>query len=471
MKIPFGEFAPDSDGVNKNISTVAENVIPVGDGYKPLPGITQEITLASYGTSMTVVGASSTQANLYAVSTKGLNDISCNNNSIGAAGSTNASFIEGYPFVEWDDHLIIAGAGNTPQKIAFSDLPATACTVLSDSPPNAYCAAKLREFLVLGRTYESAVEYQNRVRWSGFNDYNGWTTGVNQAGFQDLPNASPITRVIGGEVGIIFQTDAITRMTYVGSPLIFQFDTVEQGKGTLAGKSVVQDGNDIYYFGRDGFYVLKNGTTSVPIGKGKVDRWFLDNYGYVINDYGLNSYQKIQGAKDSVSGCIFWSFDTNTTVTDGNDRLLIYNPSNDRWSYAVLTTGSICSIEPPSYTADSQNHGLGFIYDSGASWVYSYFDDTQTALSTTLETGEFGQDSKTRILEVRPLIDGTSTVTTKTRDTLGAVVTSTGPTSLDSTGKANVRTNARYTRIQCTTSGSYTEASGVEVKLFQGGGR
>ena len=85
--------------------------------------------------------------------------------------------------------------------------------------------AQVRDFVMLGSLTEGSTEYQYRVRWSGFNDSTDWTTdpGGTQADFQDLEaQYGEVMAIVGGEYATIFQQRAITRLTYVGPPAIFQ---------------------------------------------------------------------------------------------------------------------------------------------------------------------------------------------------------------------------------------------------------
>ncbi|WP_204270152.1 hypothetical protein, partial [Klebsiella aerogenes] len=81
-------------------------------------------------------------------------------------------------------------------------------------------------FLVLS----GLLSQSYRIQWSGLNDFNSatsWSVGVNSADFQDFPDGDIVRGVAGGESGIIFQDQAIRRMSYVpGSPVIFQIDRI-----------------------------------------------------------------------------------------------------------------------------------------------------------------------------------------------------------------------------------------------------
>ncbi len=93
-------------------------------------------------------------------------------------------------------------------------------------------------------------------------------------------------------------------------------------------------------------------------------------------------------------------------------------------------------------------------------------------MSGVLETGEISTEGYLSSLKsVRPAVDGTCTVTVKTRNNLADTPTEGLAIATDSTQKANVRTHARYHRIQVDTSGDFTHAQGVEVDVIKRGKR
>lgn len=469
MKIPFGEFAPDSATINTEYASIADNVIAGATGYYSIPNAgavdhtcgaevtsavdikigLNELTIAGGGSKIYVDGNECQKVGLSSISSNIFNE-----------------------YIVWGDDLIIFGSPTPPQKISATDLATLGTNKTSNlagSPPSAKTAAKVREFLVAGNTTESSIDYRNRVRWSSFENPEAWTAGTDQSDYQDLTIGGDVMRVVGGEYGIIFQREGITRMTYVGSPLIFQFDPIDGAAGTFSPESVVVVGSDIYYLGTDGFYVLRSFTSSERIGANKVDRWFFETAGGGSDGLEL---ERVKGVYDRRSGVIFWSFRTSAqNLNTPNNKIIAYNLKTNKWS--TLTFDNTCLVS--SYE-EANEIGAD---DALKPFVLSYFNASNQylslsgsgTLSATLETGEFGGERFTEITEVRPLVDGVTTVTTKTRNTLSGSVTSVGPTSTDSSGKANVRTNARYTRLECATTGAFTEATGVEIKVRQGASR
>ena len=90
----------------------------------------------------------------------------------------------------------------------------------------------------------------------------------------------------GGEFGLVLLERSIHRMSYVGTPFIFQFDNISRNKGCMVAGSIAQYQGITFFLSDDGFY-LCDGQTVQPIGNEKVDRFFIDDASE--SDYGSMS--------------------------------------------------------------------------------------------------------------------------------------------------------------------------------------
>jgi hypothetical protein len=277
---PFGEWMPDIPPIENNGLTVAKNVVPGGSAYLPLPqptvisqtqlnarpqgGITvRDVT--NSGTNHKYIG---TDTKLYELEDTTWTDLS--------AFAYSTADEDVWEFVQWDNTVIATNFTDVIQEISIG---AGIFTSLAGTPPKARHMAIVADFLVLGNTWDATDGYQpHRIRWSGLDNKDTWTVSSStQADFNDLDGGDGwVERVVGGRYGYVFQSSAITRMSYVGSPLVFQLDKVETKRGALAGGSVVQIGDNIAYLSADGFFVF-NGQSSIPIGNNKVDDTFFND--------------------------------------------------------------------------------------------------------------------------------------------------------------------------------------------------
>ena len=263
-------------------ATVASNVIPFGDTYKSFPSLTSisdAQTAACRGAFSTRNSAtvpfnfSGDTSKLYKLASGSLTDVS-------KGGGYSTGQTEKWNFTRFNSYVIATNFSDNIQKFniesdtVFSDLAATA--------PKARYITVVRDFVVLGNINDSVDGLvPNRVQWSAIaNPTGAWTaSATTQADIQDLPGEGGwVMNIIGGEYGVVFRENSLVKMSYVGSPIIFQFDEVEGASGTPAGRSCVKfgRGNNIFYLGRDGFYIF-DGQQSTPIGVHQIDKTFYAN--------------------------------------------------------------------------------------------------------------------------------------------------------------------------------------------------
>lgn len=239
-----------------------------------------------------------------------------------------------WQFAQFGNRVIAVTKNNAPQyyelgtSALFADLPGT--------PPNARAVAQVRDFLFLGSVTEvsDGELYEYRVRWSGFNDSEDWTTdpGGTQADFQDLDaQFGEVMAIVGGEYATVFQQRAITRFTYVGPPAVWQRDTLEINRGTIAPLSVIQIGRMIYYYSHDGFWAF-DGAQSHRISGDQIHRW-------VENRLSEDTAQQMRVGHDPDRRIIVWAwpYDPDGANRANSGLQLIFNYESGQWSYNIDT--------------------------------------------------------------------------------------------------------------------------------------
>ncbi|MFA7256047.1 MAG: hypothetical protein WC047_00530 [Kiritimatiellales bacterium] len=473
-------------------ATVANNVIPHGDSYKQFPGL----SIYSGALGARCQGAASGRDNdgnvylfagdaskLYRISTTTWGDVS-------VGGGYSCANDSNWNFTQWGEQLLAAQVGDPVQTFTMGTSSTFAS--LSASAPQARYIGVVRDFVVVGNTYDTSDgSIPFRVRWSAIGDPTDWTvSSTTQSDFQDLNSANGwVQGVVGGEYGIIFQERAITRMTYVGSPAVFQFDEIEAGYGTNAPGSICKIGTMTAYLGEDGFYMF-DGTRSTPISHNMVSKTFY-------SDLDQAYLYRISSVVDPINQVIFWVYPGASNDSGTPNRVIMFNyaqNSQKRWSVADITLEFIARLAiPTSYTLDSLDSvsasldSLEFSLDSRV-WIdntisLSAFNTDHklcffsgTALDATIETGEveITPGKRTRLSRIRPMVDGGSSVTMQigTRNALTESVTWSAETAPNATGDVEVRNNARYHRARVKVSGGFTHAQGVDiVEISEGGSR
>jgi hypothetical protein len=322
--------------------------------------------------------------------------------------------------------------------------------------------------------------FPNRVQWSSLEDPAGaWTSSVTtQADFQDIygdTQVGQVTQVVGGEYATVFCENGVFRGTYVGGDLIFTFDQVVKGNGTSAPGSVQAYGDNIFFLGNDGFYIIGPGGL-IPIGQG-INRFFL---GEVLE----TDYYRISSAIDPRNSLYVVAYPTSGTVLD---RLLIYNWQANKWTvvypnnleamftffsegYTLETidalvgnpdTGPYADVSIDSALFQGGKPALAGINTSHEAVLFN-----GTALTAVVETGEtqLSQGAKSLVTMITPMVEGDGTITAQVgyRNNLQSAVTYSNPATVNSEGQACLFNTARFQRAKLTLSGGFSKAYGVD---------
>lgn len=474
--IKFGEWLPDQPDFQNVGATEAKNVVASASGYTPVKEL-EAISGAADNRIRGIFPAKDASSNvklfagdagkLYSFNavTSALDDVS-------KAGGYTMAAKDYWRFVQFGNYIVAVGGLNVAtQKFllgtdsAFSDL---------SGAPQAKFVANVRDFVMTAHIDEGGTTTPFRVRWSAINDTTSWTTGTNQADSQDIADAGQITGLVGGEYATILLERAIVRATYVGTPLIFQFDKVEASRGCQYPGSVANVGHNVYYLSNDGFYVF-DGQQSRPIGAEKVNRWFLDEFDSQNSD-------RLSCAVDPKQQVVMWSFVSNSATAVEPDKVLIYNYALDRWSYGEFETEFLApyftagytleqldnistSIETLPASLDSELYkGGGYIFGGSKSKKLHSF--TGSALAATVETAEFNlAPNKHGILNrVIPMTQGGSvTVQVGTRNRQTDDQSFGTAANLNTQGFCPVRAQGRFHTVRCNLSGNWKFAQGVDV--------
>lgn len=481
--LAFGSYLPDLPDYQNPGVTVAKNVTPFGASYKQFP------SLVNYSNALTASCKGAIKSRDSGGNAKNFAGDATKLYKLGSAAWSDVSKVGGYStatdgrweFTLFGSEIIATNFADTMQT--FNIESSSVFADVTGTPPTARHIATVRDFLVVGNTNDvsdGSVPY--RIRWPGVGTTNSWTvSATTQSNYKDLYGEGGwVQRIIGGEYGVIFQERSIWRMTYVGSPVIFQFDKIEDNKGTPAPGSVIKIGNYIAYLGIDGFYIF-DGNQSIPIGFNQVDKTFY-------NEVDQNYLYNVSAAVDPTNQIIYWSYPATGNTGGRPNKILMYNYSANaekRWSFAEQELELIFSYAAEGYTLDSLDTvstnidtlspSLDSRFWTGSVSNLSAFTSshklasfTGTALDAAIETGEYqlNEGYRTVVNLVRPLVDGSSStvsVQIGTRNTLAETVTWGMASSVQSDGDAPVRSEARYHRARVNISGGFTHAQGIEI--------
>ena len=485
---PFREWMPDQpDRVNTAMD--AKGVISIGGAYAPFKAP------VSYGTGAATAGRCLGVKGVYdgnadgqifmGDSTKLYRLVSRVATDVSKAGGYAVAAEKWWQFEQFGSYVVAVAAATAPQvyQIGVSSLFAN----LGGSPPQATCVARVNDFLLMAKDFT--------VYGSAFNNITDWTPSATTQAHSQLLDQSQgtIQTIIGGEYAAIFQERAIRRAIYVGPPTIWDYgqDAVEQARGCISPNAAVKVGRAIFYCADDGFYVF-DGTSSSPIGAGKVDDTFQRsiNYGYRY---------RVAAAVDTRNKLVVFGVPTGSGTNI--NRLYIYSLTDGRWTYDDVDLETMTSMPvealtvdnfqlfEPSDNLDSPNLDSitidSDVFDerrrvlAGVDTTHNLETFTGPPRQATVETGEFEIEPGRRALvtEVWPIGDmATSAVSAAIgrRPALpGDPVTYANASGMNRAGYCPARTDARFirARLQVAAGASWRRLEGVLLTARPSGAR
>jgi len=471
-KLTFGDWMPDQPSFTGALVD-AKNVVSQAIGYGPLP--TAATFSAAAAENLTTLVAGKTPANATKLFASGLTKIY---DVSGVGAMTNVSKSGGYTPNAFNDRFrftqfgnVIIGTNNSDPMQAYTLGSSTNFADLAATAPICKYLTVVRDFLVTAYVTDSSVLYPSRVRWSGINDETAWGSDqVTQADYQDIADGGQIVGIRGGEFGLVLMEKGITRMSYIGTPFIFQFDNISRGKGCIAASSIVQVQGITFFLSDDGFYMC-DGQNVTPIGAEKVDRWFF-------NQADESAFDTMSAAVDPVRKLVIWNFKT----TFAERKLAIYNFKTQKWTYGDAGTDYISDASTSATTLeglDSLSSSIdaltvsldSILYMGGKYFLGGTYGNkvmTYNGANATgqIITGDLSTGGRSVVTLARPMIDGGSaTVAVASRTLLSEQPTFGTAETADSDNRVSLRSNGNYHQFKVVPTGTWKTAVGLDVEL------
>ena len=469
QRLNFAEWTPDQPTVAGTLLDV-NNAVPLLTGYGLFPQAVDYSNNAGEDLNNVYAGKFSNITELFAGGASKLFKYNSGTQNLTDVSKVGGYSGERWEFVQYGDALL---ATNNAEKIqvwyvnsstAFADVAATA--------PVAKYVTVIRDFVVAANLSGAP----NKVQWSDLNDETNWTAGAaSQSDFQIISDGGNIRGITGGEFGIILLERAIVRMSYIGSPYFFQFDTISRGLGCISGASVAQYGGITYFISDDGFYSC-NGTNLDGIGTEKVDR-------YLFGTLDLTKIDTISTAVDPIRNIVLWNYPN----ISGGRSIIMYNWQLKKWSKAdtdvdyissVATSGmtledldAIGALDDLTTSLDSRLYiGGKFLFAGVRGEKVVTFTGARSTATFTVGDIEQGYNSLAQL--ARPMIqDGSATVATSSRKNLADTVTYGSAVAANSDGRCSIRSAGRFHRFIVTPTGNWTNAVGVDIDFVDRGTR
>jgi len=481
--IPFVDWQPDAADFGAQGNSAVTNAVPSARSFQPFPSLNILTTaITAYPRGGIEAFDADDASHMYVGDAGNLYELDEPNltwTEVSKLATTYATASgEVWDFTRWENKVLATNFADNPQQITMGG------SNFTDLTTDFKCRnlTVVGDFVVASNTYDATDgNVPNRVRWSAIGDETDWTVSSSTlADYRDLTTGGPIRKVVGGEVGIIVSERSLFRMSFVGAPVVFQIDEILPDIGTISGGSVTELGDDVYLISDQGFMEISgNGTGKRPIGAGRVDQWFFDEYD---SDYP----DRIHSMPDPTNNRILWCFPGSGSTTGRPNKIIVYDRTFDKWALIEEEVGMILKSKGVAITLDELD-SLGFTdidtmtvsLDSNqfkvlASQIGAFDEDHKLGFfrgqnkTATLETGEveLNPGSKTALKAFKPLVDG-GTVTGEIgqRSRQSDSVSWGSSLTQSSSGRFTTRANDNYHRFRLTVTGdTWTDAIGVQVE-------
>lgn len=204
-------------------------------------------------------------------------------------------------------------------------------------------------------------------------DFEG--TATNTAGSVRLSSGSQIIGGIKSRQEVLIWTDtSLYSMQFIGPPLTFGLNLINEGTGLIAPKAMVNSPAGVFFMSKQGFYVYNGAVQKVP----------CSVKDYVFSDLNLTQSFKCFAALNQEFGEVWFFYPSLEDDTDEISRYVIYNYEENVWSigslvrYAWLESG----VEnKPRATGGTSSYYL-YEHEQG------YNDDTNPMTNVYIESAD-----------------------------------------------------------------------------------
>lgn len=481
-EIRFGAWLPDGQDYKNPGLEVAKNVIPGPEGYQPALGL----DAANGDVGATVLSARGFErkdgTRVTVAATAG--DLHTVINGTVVDSSLSLSLTEPVSFEQFGTTIYATcKAGTWYLDDIESD---TAFVAAGWTIPDGKVVARVSDFLMMGDlTDTDASDAVYRVRWSPYNNPQGeWETSISlQSDAVDLKSQyGPVMAIAGGTYGLIFQKNAISRISYTGGTSVFAKVEVDIERGCAASQSIAQVGDSVYFLSHDGFRVTDGGA-SRSISRGRVWKWFLA-------EADTTYLNRTIAAVDWSNRCVIWTIPGPSGAFVG---LIYFNWETESWSHVDLSCDWIFSsgrdgvtletlaatytdLDAMTVSLDSEifrARGRSVaVFDGGL--LSQLSGDT---LAAEFETGDFQvlEGRRGFVSEVTPLItnaDETTEVSLAGKEKTDAITTYSASSTVGPIGFAPFNFDARYLRVKLVIPAAtlWSDAYGLQI-MAQTSGR
>jgi len=279
---------------------------------------------------------------------------------------------------------------------------------------------------------------------------------TNTAGSVRLSSGSSIVGGVKARQEVVIFTDtSVYSMQFVGAPLTFAINLINEASGLIGPKAAVTSSGGVFFMGYGNFYLYNGTVQELP----------CSVHNYVFGDLNTNQAFKIQAFTNKEHNEVGWFYPSASS--EEIDRYVIYNTQQQVWYYGQLvrTVWLDSGVEPfPQAT----NGGYLYQHEIG-------FDNDGSAMTNVfVESADFDIGDGDRFTQISALIpdikflqddnSGTVNVVTKVRNFPGDSLTTDSTSEVSSTTqKVNLRARGRQAVVRFESNDDATNDGNLSI--------
>ena len=190
---------------------------------------------------------------------------------------------------------------------------------------------------------------------------------TNSAGSLRLSSGSLIVGGLKSRQEVLVWTDtSLYSMSFIGPPLIFAVNLINEGAGLIGPKAVVNAPNGVYFMSKNGFYLYNGAVQNLP----------CSVQDYVFSDLDLSQAYKCHLALNSEFSEVWFFYPSIEDDTNEISRYAIYNYEENSWSIGSL-------VRHAWLDAGIENKPIASGISSSTNYLYTHetgFNDDDSAM-------------------------------------------------------------------------------------------
>jgi len=328
----------------------------------------------------------------------------------------------------------ISGANNAPTvalQVIVSETDRHAIVLGADPIVSGSRSGVIDPMLIAFSDSESAIDWN--------------PIATNSAGSLRLSSGSQIVGGLKARQEILVWTDtSIYSMRFIGAPLVFSVNLINEGAGLLGPKAFVNAPNGVFFMSKQGFYFYNGAVQKLPCTVQE----------YVFEDIDLSQSYKCHVALNSEFSEVWFFYPSIEDGTREISRYAMYNYEENLWSIGLLVRhawvdGGIQNT--PQATGISASAYYLYNHETG------FNDDTEPMDNVFIQSADFDLgdgDSLAFVKRILPDIkfvnsqgtspDGAVNIVLKNRDFMGENLETDSTSKITSTtNKVDVRARGR----------------------------